>query len=116
VRFKEETVISLIVIGVIFLWWLKKRPAKKISECSNLWDDMENANAQTFYFSAISLAENDADLRSRLVTEAAQTGANLEYTQCKYAAKYVAKHNEPKPVITEGEYQRILTCMCEKLR
>jgi len=116
VRFKEETVISLIVIGVIFLWWLKKRPAKKVTECASIWDDMENANAQTFYFNALDLAENDADLRSRLQTQSAAQGWSLEYSQCRYAAKYVYTHNEPTAIITEGEYQKIITCMCEKLR
>ena len=133
----KNTFISFIVIGLIFLYWYKKRATKYGVECANLWENIKNPHARTIFFNALSSTENDADLKSTLVQQSAQAGWNIDYTNCKYALKYIQTHgNEgyqsktstsnvhddtnvidqimPMTLATESEIQQIDKCICGK--
>ena len=87
-----STIISIIVICLVFLYWFKKRPTKHAGDCASLWENMKNPNAHNIFINALSLTENDADIKANLIQQSAAKGWHIDYANCKYALKYVATH------------------------
>lgn len=114
---KNTIYISLLLVGGIFLYWYKNRP-KVSGKCAELWKSMSNPNAQTFYFEAMNLAENDPDTRS-LIDElhAAQVGKSRIQVECQWSVDYAYNKGSigggNGVVMTLGEKQAIEDCMCQ---
>jgi hypothetical protein len=108
----KKTIISLVVILLIFIYWRKKRPSG--SACADLWKDISNASAEQLYYEAINLADNDADVNVTLTDLSLQRNENIDYLKCKYAVDYIYRHNDPVAIITKGEAEKIKTCICDK--
>tara|TARA_R110000803_G_scaffold84831_2_gene151081 strand:- start:569 stop:913 length:345 start_codon:yes stop_codon:yes gene_type:complete len=110
---KNSTIISIIVVLLIFVYWKRKRSERGLP-CATLWDDIKNGDAEQIFFETMSLIDNDADINSAMLQVQATTQEPLDFVKCKYAVRYVYEHDTPVPVITLMEGDRIEKCICEK--
>ena len=108
----RKTIISLVVILLIFVYWRKKRPSG--SGCANLWENISNGSAEQMFYEATNLADNDADVNDRLTKLSLQRQENVDYLKCKYAVNYIYEHDDPIAIITMGDADKIKTCICDK--
>ena len=106
----NQTYISVFVVALIVLYWFKKRPQLAAKKCANIWNEIKNPSAKSFFYNALSLSENDPDLKHRMYTTSEATQQNIDYTRCVWAANYVLEKNR----ITEGEYQKMDACLYQK--
>ena len=106
----NQTYISVFVVALIVLYWFKKRPQLAARKCSDIWTDIKSPLAKSFFYNALSLSENDPDLKNRIKLNSENTQQNLDYTRCIWAAHYVMD----KKVVSKGEYQKINGCLCQK--
>lgn len=104
--------IALLLIGGIFTYWLIKRP-KANGKCAELWKNMNNKSAQTFYFEALNLAENSAAYRNQIAEITAKNKLSKEYNECMWSIKYAMTKGN---VFNDSEAKSIELCMCESLR
>ena len=116
---KKTTTISIIAVGLIFLYWYNKRSSRYALQCADVWDNLKNKDARNIFFNALGLTENDPDIKDNLTQQAQQSGNNIDFVKCKWAVKYLATHepsgviNEP-PIINGAEETRVSNCMCSK--
>jgi hypothetical protein len=110
---KNSTIISIIVVLLIFVYWKRKRSERGLP-CTTLWADMKNQDAEQIFFETMVLIDNDADINSAMHQVQATTQEPIDYVKCKYAVKYVYEHDDPTPVLTLKESDRIEKCICEK--
>ena len=108
----RKTIISLVVILLIFVYWRKKRPSG--GGCADLWQNIANGSAEQMFYEATNLTDNDADLNHQLTIASSQQQENVDYLKCKYAVNYMYEHDDPKPIITMEEASKIKTCICDK--
>ena len=109
---KATTYISLFVVILILLYWLKKRPQTKQRKCAEVWDKMDNILAEQFFFNAMTSTENDPDLKKKLEEDAAGKQQSIDYINCLYSAEYVYKQNK----VSKDEMGVIQECMCKRLK
>ena len=110
----RKTIISLVVVLLIFVYWSKKRP--KGSGCANLWQNISNTSAEQIFYETMNLTDNDADLDRYFSRLGSQQTENIEYLKCNYAVNYMYEHDYPNPMITIKEANRIKTCICDKFK
>lgn len=115
----KTTIISIIAVGLIFLYWYNKRSIRHGNYCSDLWENVSNKDARNIFFNALGLTENDPDIKANLTQQALQGNMNIDFVKCKWAVKYLATHepsgiiNNP-PIINGVEEKQIFNCMCSK--
>ena len=109
---KTSIYISLFVVVLVLLYWMKKRPQTKQRKCAEVWDKMENILAEQFFFNAMTSTENDPDLKAKLKERAATQRWNIDYTNCLYASEYVYKQKK----VSADEMDVISECMCKRLK
>lgn len=118
----KSTTISIIAIGLIFLYWYNKRSSRNALECADVWENVSNKDARNIFFNALGLTENDADINANLTQQAQQSGLNIDYVKCKWAVKYLATTPSgslipDNPNFVNGEEEtRIFNCMCTKFK
>jgi len=117
---KQTTTISIIAVGLIFLYWFNKRSSRYALECADVWENVSNKDARNLFFNALGLTENDPDINANLTQQAQQGGLNIDFVKCKWAVKYLATTpsgiiNNP-PIINGAEETRIFNCMCSKFK
>jgi hypothetical protein len=114
----KSTIISVIAIGLVFLYWYNKRSSRQAVRCADIWDNLENKDARNLYFNALGLTENDADIKANLTQQAQQNSISIDYLKCKWAVKYLATTPNgiinDTPIINGAEETRIFNCMCSK--
>ena len=62
----NKTIISLLVILLIFLYWRNKR-GKLGMACADLWDNMKNDRAEEMFFKSLSMIENEPESKDKLL-------------------------------------------------
>lgn len=106
--------IAIAVILLIFLFWNKKR-SKIGYGCAELWDKMENPNAQQVFFDTLSMVDNNASLKASLQEEAGRSLQAYEYLKCLYATQYMVDNSvDNAPLISTTDKAKIDSCICEK--
>ena len=106
----NQTYISVFVVALILLYWFKKRKRIAAEKCSDIWTNVDNPLAKNYFFNALSLSENDPDLRETIKIEAEKINKDVDYTRCMWAAHYVFKQR----AVSQGEYQKMESCLCQK--
>ena len=106
---KNNLYISIIAIILIFISWKNKRD-RAFYDCANVWDSINNPDAQGEYVNESNNISNDPDA---IISIETQYGSNnTEYGICMTAFSRLQGNN----FITLSEKDIVHECICNKMK